>query len=135
MFVGLLLGKLTLIFMFFVMSNRVYFSLEMNNNPLHIIVPIFGISGLLVGSIFFKHTMKMMERKESMSVKLLGYKTAFIVKVAFIEGTVLLSMIGFLLSDNLYFTVVAAIMLCIFTAQWPTSSKIKASLKIDSNEA
>jgi hypothetical protein len=78
---------------------------EMNriNNVFRIMVPAFVIGGLFSSELLFRTLLKKVNQKTDLKERLIGYRSALIIKYALLEGPSLFAIIAFLVTSNLVF--------------------------------
>lgn len=133
-FIAIGIGQLMLAFVFLIDQKETYFSFKEDINPLHFMAPIFAVSAILISEIFFKQSIKQLKKKELLGLKLNGFKTALIVKLAILEGAAIISVIGFSINGNLYFMMIFGVMLAFYIIQFPTAQKTIKALELNDED-
>jgi hypothetical protein len=116
---------LLLIFLF---SENSTFDLSNTNNPLFILVPVAFLGGLLGSTIVYKKQLTNLLTIEKENDKIMAFQSAFIIKLALLEGPILFGLVAFLLMSNTFYLGLSGLMLIYFILQRPIRSKIKMDL-------
>lgn len=120
--------------MAFLLKPDSFFDYAPKDDMLFYIVPVVAIFGIAAGHFLYTRQLKALVKKHSLREKLVGFQSASIIKYATIESPALLGIVGFFLSDNLYFLIIAAILLLYLFFQRPTIDRIKTDLNLDFEE-
>jgi len=92
------------------------------------LVPLFAISGILVGNILFKEQIDKLINKDSLMEKLSGFQTASIIKYALLEGPALIGIVAFNNNGNLLYLIISGILILYLIILRPTNDIIETSL-------
>lgn len=133
-FIAIGIGQLTLAIVFLLSQKEIYFSFKEESNPMHIIAPIFAVSAVLITQIFFKQSIKHLKNKETATLKLNGYKTLLIIKLAILEGAGIMSCITFSIDGNLYYMVIFGVLLIVYSIEYPTLQKTSDALDLSTED-
>lgn len=133
-FGAIVLGQIMLAIVFLNTTSSTYFSLKEELNPMHIILPIAALSAILTTQIFFKQSLKLLRKKETISSKLIGFRIVLLVKLALLELVAIIACIAFSVSGNLYFMLIFLTMLFYFLMQFPNKQKIINALELKDDE-
>ena len=98
------------------------------------LVPLFAISGILVGNILFKEQIEKLKNNNSLREKLSGFQTASIIKYALLEGPALIGIVGFNDNGNLLYLIISGILILYFISQRPTNDIIETSLNFTNEQ-
>jgi hypothetical protein len=95
---------------------------EMNsmNDIFRIMVPAFIIGGLFTSELLFKTLLKKINQKTDLKERLIGYRSALIIKYALLEGPSLFAIIAFLVTSNLVFLGLSGFIILMFLTNRPT---------------
>lgn len=101
---------------------------------LKVLVPIFT-SSAIVGSYFlFNFKVNASREKKLLLDKLVDYRIALVLKLAVLEGASLFSTMSYLLTKDLLFLAMTALVVVIFVFQRPTLNNIVSSLQLSSQD-
>lgn len=95
---------------------------EMNFGLIYV-VPVFALGGILASNLVFKQKLKDCIAKPTLKEKMTNYRSALIIKFAFIEGSSLFAVVAYLLTGNLIYLGFAVLLLIVFLAYRPTKEK------------
>jgi hypothetical protein len=103
-------------------------------DPLIIIDIILPVLGIFVGNFLYKTLIAKISAESSLSQKIAAHQTASIVRFALLEGPALFSVVVYMLSGNMLFLVILAVILAYFISVRPTRNKMIEDMKLDYNE-
>ena len=109
-------------------SKNSAFDLSSTNDPLLILVPLAFLGGLLGSKILYKKQIESLLTHQEEIKKIEGYQSAFVIKLALLEGPILFGLVAFLIMSNTYYLALSGLMLIYFFIQRPIRSKIKMDL-------
>lgn len=110
------------------------FSFSDTDNMFLIVVPVFALSCILVGSYIFSQSVKNIPRTGSLKQRLTQFQTASIINYALIEAASLFGIIAFIMTQNLVFLLLSAIILLYFFMLRPTKEKIARILNLKGSD-
>mgnify|MGYP005853611581 CR=1 FL=1 len=97
---------------------------------LKVLVPIF-VSSAIVGSYFlFNFKVNASREKKALLDKLVDYRIALVLKLAVLEGASLFSTMSYLLTKDLLFLAMTALVVLVFVLQRPTLGNIVEALRL-----
>jgi hypothetical protein len=99
-----------------------------------IIVPLISILSIVASYMFFRMQLNNAKSKPGLSEKLMTYRTALIVKWAFLEAPSLLAIVGYLLTGNRFFIIIAGLIIIIFLIHKPSKNTAAFELELSRNE-
>lgn len=99
-------------------------------SPFNPIFPVIGLAMLSLGLFGFKKAISAMDPSIDVDFKITRYQTAFIIKMAFLEGSALLNIVVFFITHNLFFLIFALISLVTLIMSRPTKEKVIESLNL-----
>lgn len=113
-------------------------SLQLNVEELasifKIVVPILVVGAFFGSQFLFKSKIREAIKQENLSKKLLTYRVAFLLQCAILEGASLFSIMSYLLTADLWFLVMAAIVVVLFVLQAPSLQKVAMALQLNNQE-
>ncbi len=113
-------------------------SLQMGINELapmlKIVVPVLVLGAIIGGHFLFKAKINQTQTKEKLAAKLADYRIAFLLQLALMEGGALFSITSYLLTADLWFLAMAAIVIVVFVLQRPSLQKIVETLRLNHQE-
>lgn len=117
------------LYVFSQQSNAVL-DLSPENDIFFYIVPTIAIAGFFGSNLIFKTYLNSLTIHNSLKSKLTGYQTASLLKYALIEGPAFLAMVIFMSERNLYYMIIAGILLGYFLMLRPSIDKISNGLNL-----
>jgi hypothetical protein len=131
---ALLAGQVMFAIVAYAQSVRVFFGIHYMDDAFMYIVPLAAIGGSIAGYSIFKKQLTALHGKKLVGEKIIGYQTALIIRYAFIEGPCLLAIVAYLLNNNLFYLVVAGLLILHFIFLRPTMEKVENDLDLNFNE-
>lgn len=128
---GLLAGQV----MFAVVSYTVvekapHFDIKNTGDVFLFIVPLMAIASFIASNLLFKLKIAGLPGKDILVEKLIGYLTALIIRFALLEGASLFGIVTFLISGNLLFLLISALLMIYMLTLRPSVSKAEADLEL-----
>lgn len=133
-YLALLVGMLVFAAVaFFLNENSRILKLDAEN-PFSFVVPIVLFVGITAGKFMFNTLMKKMEHAKSMQEKIGIYTSSSLIQYAFIEGAVMLSIVTFMMSGNLFFLIFMVVGVLYFLSLMPNPDKIAKQMNLSYDE-
>ena len=101
---------------------------------LYIIVPIFIIAAFIASTILFKKKIETAKVKNNLVDKMTEYRAAIILRLAPLEGSSFFSIIAYLITSNIIFLSLSALIILMFVLNQPTKEKAIADLELNFDE-
>lgn len=112
-------------------QKNTYFEFEDSEDIYIYIVPVLAIVAF-VGSMFlFREQISALADKNSLKEKIMGYQTAYLLRMAFLEVACLFGIVAFLLKGNLFSLIFSGLIVLYFLALRPAKVKIEEDLEIN----
>ena len=127
---SMILGLLAFIAVTFQVSPPDYKFYFDTNDPILIAAIVVFILAVPTGLFFTKTLWKKIGDELTLKDKLLKYQPGFLIRLATCEGVGLFSVVGFLLSNNLIYIVLAALILMIVFFHYPSVEKIGQEINL-----
>jgi len=127
---AILLGPLGFLAMQYFQVTETKLELTSTKNQFQYIILILAVMGYYFGNRIYNYKLKELKNKKTLLEKLAYFQTGFIIKIALLEGPALLGIVAFSLNGNLFFLIIAGILLLIITLQKPTKQKVEAVLNL-----
>ncbi|MEP2936445.1 MAG: hypothetical protein ABJM06_11440 [Gilvibacter sp.] len=108
-----------------------YFDYMKTDDILFFVVPIIGITAIVISAFLFAKQKRELLKKETLKEKLVGYQGASIIKYGLIEGPALLAIVIFFKFGNLFYLIIAVLFIVYLILQRPTKAKIEQDLQLD----
>jgi hypothetical protein len=105
-----------------------------SNEAFMFIVPLLALAGFVAGHMLFKQQVNKLSGETSLKEKIKGYQGAVIVRFALLEGPSLFAIVAFLLTKNLLFLLVSALIILYFISLRPTKEKTENDLNLSYEE-
>ncbi len=99
-----------------------------------IIVAVLAIANLIISTQVSKALVNKAKEKNTLKEKLMGYRSALIVKYALLEGVSLFASTLLLLTGDMFFFIIAALIIGIFLLYRPSKEKTIAELDLHHTE-
>ena len=109
-------------------------SIKLTNDPFIIVVPLLAVAGLLAGKLIFKNQLSRLDNELSLKEKVKGYQAATITRFALLEGPALFAIVAFILSWNMFFLLIAGVLIVYFSFLKPTKLRTETDLKLSDEE-
>lgn len=98
------------------------------------IAPILVLGGFLFSNVLFKKRLKGIDAKSDLMSKLTAYREALILRYGLLEGPSLFSIISYLLTGDILFILLAAVIVLYFIMLSPTKEKAIHDLELNASE-
>ncbi|MFA6951117.1 MAG: hypothetical protein WCQ70_10575 [Lentimicrobiaceae bacterium] len=108
-------------------------SKEMQNMLIYLI-PMFVLVGYLVSNVLFRNRLSHCKGRSELNEKLNDYRSALIIRWAFLEGPAFLAIVAHLLTGNIKYLAWAGIIIFYLFAIRPTISKAVTDLGLNYDE-
>jgi hypothetical protein len=95
------------------------------------IVPVIVVAGFVAGQLVYKNQLNKIKGYDSLVTKMVGYRTALIIKLAMLEGASLFAIIAYLLTSDLIFLGMSGIIIFYFLLMKPSRDKIVMDLGLN----
>ncbi|HTD39408.1 MAG TPA: hypothetical protein VK671_02220 [Mucilaginibacter sp.] len=115
----------------FAQSSRMYFGVMNMDDQFVFIVPVLALGGFFGGYLVFKKQKYALREKETLQEKLSGYQSSLITRFALIQAPSFFSIVAYILSGNVFFLFITALMSAYFIFLRPTREKIENDLRFD----
>lgn len=103
-------------------------------NIIKSVIIIALLVGIPVGHIFYQKKMKHINVDLNLGKKINMFKTAFIIRIAMLEGIGLLTLIGYLITGDKSFLYMFAVVFILFIIHAPTRQRIISDLELSDEE-
>jgi hypothetical protein len=104
------------------------------SDPILIATFILAITCIPSGFIYSKSYWNKVNQNETIIKKLMTFQSGLIIRLAFCEGVGLFSVIGFLMTGNLVYSVVLLIVIIAMLYNYPSPDSIGTALNLTSSE-
>ncbi len=98
------------------------------------IIPLFAVSGILGSFIVFKSKLAKVKEKSDLDLKLLEYRSAQIIRWALLEGPSFFTIIAYLLTGQILYLALVAIIIVLFVLTIPNREKVESDLDLSWEE-
>ena len=105
-----------------------------NNDAFTSVAILLAVGGFFLGNFLFKQELNSATEKSSLREKLMAYQTGLIKRLAPMEGGSLFSIVVFMLTGNLFFLLIAGLIIFYFITLRPTKGKIQTDLSLSYEE-
>ena len=123
-FFALLMGIILFACVAFYANKDLTFLVLDMQNPFTLIVPVLLIAGGAGGNFLFKKIISQIKNAKNLQQKIGIYTSSSIIRYALIEGPILLSIVAFLISANLFFLIFTLGGVLYFLSLKPNAEKI-----------
>ena len=131
---ALLAGQVIFAIIAYAQSVKVFFGISYMDDVFMYIVPLAAIFGFIAGYRIFKKQLAAIRSKNSLGEKIIAYQTALIIRYALLEGPCLLAVWAYLNNNNLFYLMVAGLLIVYFIFLRPTMEKVENDLDLNFNE-
>jgi hypothetical protein len=100
-----------------------------------IVVGIMALFGFFGNRIIFKSKLKSAKNMSELSDKMNGYRSAFVTRLAIIEGPALFSIIGYQVTGSIYFLGFTGLLIAAFLANKPSIQKACEDLELNHEDS
>ena len=99
-----------------------------------ILVPVIVVGGILASTFLYKAFINKARQQPELKSKLMRYTSAFIIRIAFVEGPCLFSIVVFLLTADRSILLYTAACLVVFIANRPSRAKVIDDLELEGTD-
>lgn len=124
-------GILLLASYIYSLNSNATLDLSPENDIFFYVVPAISILGFIGSNIIFKTYLNSLSINNSLKSKLTGYQSASLIKYALIEAPAFLSIIMFMDEGNLYYMIIAGVLIAYFFMLRPSKEKIINNLNLN----
>jgi hypothetical protein len=93
-------------------------------------VPLIAAVSFVAANLVFKLLVARHAVKDTLGEKLVGYLSAIIVRLAILEGAALYGIVVFFITGNLFYLLIAGLLMFYFLMARPTSDKLETDLEL-----
>ena len=115
----------------FSLDSNAALDLTPENDIFFYVVPALAVLGFIGSNIIFKAYLNSLTINNSLKGKLTGYQSASLIKYALIEAPAFLAIIMFMDEGNLYYMIIAGVLIAYFFMLRPTKEKIVNDLNLN----
>lgn len=130
---ALLSGQAMFAFVMFSLSEQTAIKFD-NNDPFTFIVPMFALGSIFISILLFKTLINKAVKAGSLTMKLTGYQTAAIVRMALLESAGLFSIVTYYIAGNFLFLLIAIFLMIYGIVLMPTVENIADNLQLSYDE-
>jgi Zn-dependent protease len=127
--VALLAFQMLFAIIAFAQTSRVYFGIMNMDDRFVFIVPVLALGGFFGGYLIFKKQKYVLREKENIQERLTGYQSVLITRFVLIQGPAVFAIVAYILSGNVFFLFITALMSVYFIFLRPTREKIESDLR------
>ena len=113
------------------LNSESYLDYMETSDPLFYIVPLVAIAGIAFGNMLYAKNIKDLLNKKTLKEKFAGLQTTYIVRYATIEGPALLGLIAFYKTGNLFYLIIAVMLIIYLFLQRPSKAQIEQDLQLN----
>lgn len=124
-------GILLLAFYIFSLDSNATLDLSPKNDIFFYIVPALAVLGFIGSNFIFKTYLNSLTINNSLKDNLSGYQSASLIKYALIEAPAFLAIIMFMNEGNLYYMIIAGVLIAYFFILRPSKEKIINHLNLN----
>lgn len=118
----------------FLVSNAVNPKVGDNAAIFTLMVPVVAVIGFFTSFYLFKYNLKKAKELRTIKEKTTAYSTALIISLALLEGPGLFSTVTVLMTSNLMFLVVTAVLVAYMLTLFPTQERFIRDLELNRDE-
>lgn len=124
-------GILLFAFYIYFLDSNTTLDLYPENDIFFYIVPAIAVLGFIGSNIIFKAYLNSLSINNSLKGKLTGYQSASLIKYVLIEGPAFLAINMFMNEGNLYYMIIAGVLIAYFFMLRPSREKIINDLNLN----
>ncbi len=98
---------------------------------LFFLVPLAAVGAYFLGDMLFHKKIDALIETNSLKEKIMGYQTAFIIRLALLEGSAFFALSAYIIMQNLYYLLIFGLILLLFLLLKPSKQKIENDLKLN----
>jgi hypothetical protein len=131
-FIAMTMGMILFVVVAFIaLSDGNYFEIPGTKDPFVIIVPVALVAGMGLGNTLFQKLLApAKDEKKTLQQKISIYTSTSIIRFALTEGPVLIAIVAFVTSGNLFYLIFAAVGILFFLTLRPSPEKIAKDLNL-----
>lgn len=103
-------------------------------NIFKIVAAVLAIGGVSGGRMIFQMRVNIIKTKTDLIEKMNDYRSALIIKFALLEGPAFFGIIGYMLTGNNFFLLVAGFLILVFALHYPMPDRTIKELELSSEE-
>jgi len=107
---------------------------QTGQSPLFFIAIGFAVIGIMGSRALYSSRIAKIQEMDNVKQKLENFRTAFIIRLALIEGPTLLCIVGLLVEEQQIFLYVAIVLILAQALNYPTKSKVANDIQISEAE-
>ena len=116
-------------------SGALTFNMAINHDdPIEYLAPIMAVTVIALSTILFNKLIGEIDYTSRPVNRFTKYQTAFIVKMALLEGGALMNIVACIITKNALFLAIAAIVFFIMSAARPTKDKVYGQLGLQDTD-
>ena len=104
------------------------------NSIFQVVVPVFGLAGIFGGYLMATKLIDKLKDKSDLKEKLSGYRGAFVLMIACLEGPAIFAIIAYLLTSNYLLLGIALLLIIIMITLRPSKEKLASQLNLSAAE-
>jgi hypothetical protein len=133
---GLTLGQIlfAVVVYFLLASGQRSAGDEQMNETFQLIVPFLIIGGVTGGMLLARNRLESIRAKKDLKEKMIDYRSTLMLKYALWEAPSLVSIIGYLMTGNLFYLGLSAVVIGLFLLNRPTRDRAATELELSPSE-
>ena len=131
---ALLVGQIAFAVVMLLQSTGGEYSLESLDTTYLSIVSVLTLSGYLLGRVLYKRQIEKAVIKPTLELKLTGFQTGLVIRMALMEGPCLVSMLYYSFTGNIVYLAIAGLIIAYFISLRPSREKIQNDLSLSDEE-
>ncbi|GEM_PF-2034489 len=133
LFTAMFAGQLFMILVMVYVRSSFSISAEISDIYL-LVVPAAAILAYYLGNKLYQIRISSISQSDALSEKLTTYRSAFILRLAFLEGAALIGIVLYYSGGNFLFILIAGLLLVYFYSLKPNIATIRSDAKLSSEE-
>lgn len=114
----------------FIQQRNTYFEFENSDDVYIYAVPVLAVAAFVGSMLVFRAQISALSVKGTLNEKFLGYQSAYLVRLAFLEAASLFGIIAFFLEGNLFSLLFSGLIVLYFLTLRPSKEKVEADLNL-----
>jgi len=134
LYLALLLGPIIFGIVAYMQTGKTVFDYKNTNDPFMIFVPTMAIVGFIASNLIFNQQLYYNTHEKPLKKRIIDYQTALVIRYASLEAPALFGVGAYLITGNLLFMLISALVVLYFLFVRPTRSKLINDLELTNDE-
>lgn len=127
---ALTVGQVMFVVIVLLLNKRLVINVRDTHDPFLYVVPAMAIACFFLSKFIFSKLLANAVKADTLKQKLVLYQAALIARLALLEGSSLFAIVVFFLTGQLFFLVIAVMLIAYFIFIRPTKANIEEALEL-----